>query len=89
MKDGDACSRHINTLIYRYLVHPYSIRCRGIISLNYVYSYDVFHYCSKVRHVTVSTTTLAVTSSNINSLHTLHNFSLRFFQSLSLFYLSM
>ena len=46
MKDVDACSRHINTLIYHSLVSAYYMRYHDILSCPHTYSYDVFHYCS-------------------------------------------
>ena len=53
MKEVDACSCHINTLIYRYLIYVYSMRCHGIISRPYVYSYYVFHHYSDPHYFTV------------------------------------
>lgn len=53
MKEVDACSCHINTLIYRYLIYVYSMRCHGIISRPYVYSYYAFHHYSNPHYFTV------------------------------------
>ena len=88
MKDIDACSRSINTLIYWHLVYAYSIRCRNIISRPYAKSHNVSHHCSNLRHISVPSTTSITTSSSVTFRSTLHHFSLCFLQSQSLFHLS-
>ena len=56
MKDVDACSRHMNTLIYCYLVSAYSMRYRDIISRPYAYSYGAFRHSSNHGNVKVPST---------------------------------
>ena len=75
MKDVDTCSRQINTLIYRYPVHIYSMHWCDIIYHPYVYSYDVFHHYYNLRHVTTLTTTLVATSYSATFPPTLHHSS--------------
>jgi len=58
MKNVDACSRHLKTLVYSYLGTTYSMRRRDVIVRPYAYSYDVFHRCTNPRQVQVPTTSL-------------------------------
>ena len=87
MKDVDACSRHINTLIYHYLVSAYSMHCHDILSCPHTYSYDVFHYCSNPLHVKSPYTSLIATSSSVTFPPTLRHYPLCFLQSPFLFHL--
>ena len=59
----DACSRHLNTLVYQCLVTACSMhRCDGI-TCSYAYSLDFFHNYTNPRRVTAHITTLVATSS--------------------------
>ena len=88
MKDVDTCSRHINALIYRYLLHAYSMCCRDIISYPYVYSYNVFRHCYNPRHITAPTITLVDMLFSITFDPSLHYSPLCVLRSPYLFHLS-
>ena len=85
MKYIDTFFRHINTLIYHYLVPTLSIRYRDLTSSPFACSYDIFHNCSNHCHVVDLSTALVATTSPISASSTLHRLILRFFQSLSFF----
>ena len=88
MKDVDACSRHLNTLVHSYLVTVYSMRRRDVITRPYAYRYDVFHRCTNPRRAQVPITPFVSTSSIHYMHHTLHHSSLHFLQSPTIFHMS-
>ena len=89
MKDVDTCSRHLNTLVYKYRDTVYYMRRCGVIARPYAYSYNVFYNITNLRRVTAPNTTLVTISSNTPVYNTSHCYSLHFFKSLSIFHMSM
>ena len=79
MQDVDGVSRYSDLLVHRYTITASRLHAEDVTERLFVYSFDVFHSCNNLRHVTASDAlSVSITIATHPSISTIYHTPIKF-----------